>query len=64
MKTLLELTENSAKYEFISGTTQKIFTISKNLQITDDPIKLDFEVIAETEYKKWIEWFVYFSDWW
>lgn len=56
MKTLIESTESSAKYEFSSGTTTKIFVVKNGPQITDEPVKLDFEKIAEEEYQKWLEW--------
>lgn len=56
MKTLIESTESSAKYEFSNGTTTKIFVVKNDPQITDEPVKLDFEKIAEEEYQKWLEW--------
>jgi hypothetical protein len=53
MITLIESNEESAKYQFDSGTVTKTVVFTKPENAEETP---DFEQLANEEYEKWASW--------
>jgi hypothetical protein len=56
MKTLIEINETSALYEFTNGTATRRYSIRQGPQVTEEPVAVDFEAEAEAEHQRWLEW--------
>jgi hypothetical protein len=53
MKNLIESTENSATYEFTSGTSLRTVVYEKPEDAVETP---DFAAMAEAEHATWLAW--------
>jgi len=57
MKTLINSTEDSATYEFVSDAGSKIVTyVSPEPDDDGNVVTPDFEVMAEQDYAQWLNW--------
>ena len=56
MKTLIESNETSAVYQFTNGTATRRYSIHQGPQVTEQPVVVDFEAVAEAEYQRWMVW--------
>jgi hypothetical protein len=55
MKKLLEKTIQYSKYEFKSGDATRVVVYNKE-DFPNQESLIDFELVSEIEYNKWINW--------